>query len=98
MLSVKGSVSLLPACQLISSYLEWLLLRFTEITVQRDFIPQHAGITSDFLICSVSVGQVLFHLRDSGVCGLSVTGAWIGFGPQSEALAFVRCTLNVPST
>lgn len=45
MLSVKASVSLLLACQLISSCSEMLLLSATEIIVERDFVSQLAVLS-----------------------------------------------------
>lgn len=51
-LSVKGSMSLLPACQPISSCSR--LLPLSEITVERDFGPLHAVMISkilDFSVC-----------------------------------------------
>lgn len=51
-LSVKGSMSLLLACQPISSCSR--LLPLSEITVERDFGPLHAVMISkilDFSVC-----------------------------------------------
>lgn len=48
-LSVKDSLSLLPACQLISSRSGSLLLTATEITVERNFVPQHTVIIRKIL-------------------------------------------------